>query len=183
MRDKIGFVSNSLYRRIHKGEAVTETVVSGKHALIKYWGKPAKKDREKAEKLLKAIKCGYLFGRTWGDISQGEQQKVLIARALMTDPDILVLDEPCLGLDMAARKNFMDFLSHLIKGKKRIPVILITHDVSEISSVFTHVMLMCKGKVLGSDKKERVLTSRMLTKAYGMRIHLRGNNGKYSVEL
>ena len=100
-------------------EPAMETVASGRYAMIDYWGKLSRADRVRALRILKQVECEYLAERPWQVLSQGERQRVLIGRALMAKPKVLILDEPCAGLDPAAREHFLHFLQRL--GKQQSP--------------------------------------------------------------
>src|SRR5215212_2500145 len=109
--------------------------------MIDLWREVGKADRARALKILEQIECGYLKDRPWMFLSQGERQRILIGRALMGKPTILILDEPCAGLDPVAREHFLQFLERLGSGKNPPTLILVTHHVEEIMPVFTHALL------------------------------------------
>jgi len=142
LRKKIGLVSSSLRQMMADDEPALETVVSGKYAMIDYWGRITRADRVRARKLLRQVECAHLGDRPWGVLSQGERQRVLIGRALMAQPQLLILDEPCAGLDPAAREHFLQFLQRLGRGNNSPTLVLVTHHVEEIMPVFSHVLTL-----------------------------------------
>src|SRR5205814_8299912 len=119
-----------------------ETVISGKYAMIDLWGRTTPRDRVRARRLLRQIECTYLADRPWLVLSQGERQRVLIGRALMARPRLLILDEPCAGLDPVAREHFLAFLQRLGERRGAPALIFVTHHVEEIMPVFTHALLL-----------------------------------------
>jgi iron complex transport system ATP-binding protein len=129
--------------------------------------------------LLRQTECGHLAERPWLFLSQGERQRVLIARALMAQPQLLILDEPCAGLDPAAREHFLQFLQRLGKQPSAPTLVLVTHHVEEIMPVFSHVLILKGGKVLASGTKRAVLESRTLSRAFGTGIRLGKKAGRY----
>src|SRR6202012_2625030 len=113
LRKEIGIVSSSVRQMMADDETALETVASGKYAMIDFWGRLTRGEKNRARKLLNEIECAYLANREWRVLSQGERQRVLIGRALMAKPKILILDEPCAGLDPAARERFLQFIQRL----------------------------------------------------------------------
>ena len=181
LRKKIGLVSSSVRRLMAESEPALETVVSGKYAMIDLWGRVNAADRKRGMRILKQIECAHLAERPWLYLSQGERQRVLIGRALMASPRLLILDEPCAGLDPVAREHFLQFLQRL-GGRKAAPaLVLVTHHVEEIMPVFSHVLILQAGRRLAAGKKPAVLDSRQLSRAFGAPIKLRKVKGRYSL--
>src|ERR1041385_4582291 len=162
LRKHIGLVSSSVRQMMHDEEPALETIISGKYAMIDFWGSATRRDRAEGRAILKQIECAHIAERPWLVLSQGERQRVLIGRALMARPRLLILDEPCAGLDPAAREHFLQFLQRLGRRASAPSLILVTHHVEEIMSVFSHVLVLKNGRVLASGKKSRVLTTRSL---------------------
>jgi iron complex transport system ATP-binding protein len=181
LRRHIGIVSSSIRQMMAETEPALETVASGKYAMIDFWGPVKRADKTKARKILQQIECGYLEDRPWLYLSQGERQRVLIGRAMMAAPRLLILDEPCAGLDPVARENFLQFLERLATTPAAPTLVLVTHHVEEITPAFTHVMLLRGGKVLAAGPKSQVLTGRLLAATFGAPVKLRSQAGVYSV--
>ena len=173
LRKRVGIVSSSVRQMMSDEEPALETVASGKYAMIDFWGKLSRSDRTQAMKLLREVECAQLAERPWRVLSQGERQRVLIGRALMARPRVLILDEPCAGLDPAAREHFLQFLQRLGGGKDAPTLVLVTHHVEEIMPVFSHILMLKSGSVLATGEKSTVLHSRNLSLAFGERMELR----------
>jgi iron complex transport system ATP-binding protein len=183
LRKRVGLVSSSVRQLMHDDEAAVETVVSGKFAMIALWGRVTRADRDAALLLLRQVECAYLAERPWRVLSQGERQRVLIGRALMAKPRLLILDEPCAGLDPAAREYFLQFLQRLGSRKNSPTLVLVTHHVEEIMPVFSHVLILKSGRVLATGTKPEILTSRLLSRALGARTKLSKQQGRYTMSV
>lgn len=181
LRKHVGLVSSSVRQMMAEDEPALESVVSGKYAMIDFWGRATRSDRAAAMRLLRQVECEYLAERPWQVLSQGERQRVLIARALMAKPQVLILDEPCAGLDPAAREQFLQFLQQLGLGRNSPTLILVTHHVEEIMPVFSHVLALKSGQVLAAGKKSAVLTARLLAQAFEARVKLKCRAGRYEM--
>jgi iron complex transport system ATP-binding protein len=181
LRKKIGLVSSSVRQMMADDEPALETVASGKYAMIDFWGRLKRTDHARAMKLLQQIECTHLAEREWRVLSQGERQRVLIGRALMAKPRVLILDEPCAGLDPAAREHFLQFIQRLGARKNSPTLVLVTHHVEEIMPVFSHVLILKKGKVLAAGKKPAALKAKSLSKAFATRLQLHEAKGRYSL--
>jgi iron complex transport system ATP-binding protein len=119
------------------------------------------------------------MGSPYGVLSQGEKQRLLIARALIHRPQLLILDEPCAGLDLVAREGLLQMLQALGESAEAPTMILVTHHMEEIMPVFTHVLLLQKGKCLASGKKEEVLTSKLLSDTFGIKTEVIEERNRY----
>jgi iron complex transport system ATP-binding protein len=181
LRKKIGLVSSSVRQMMPESEPALESVVSGKYAMIDFWGRVSRSDRARALRILKQIECEYLAERPWTFLSQGERQRVLIGRALMADPPVLILDEPCAGLDPVAREHFLHFLNRLGQKRNAPALVLVTHHVEEIIPLFSHALLLRAGVVLAGGRKHDVLRSALLSEAFDSSLKLRVRNGRYSL--
>lgn len=181
VRLELGIVSSAVRQMMADSEPAVVSVVSGKYAMIDYWGEPLPEDLKLARRILRQIECLHLAERPWAYLSQGERQRVLIGRALMAKPSLMILDEPCAGLDPGARENFLQFLQRL-GTKRRAPTsILVTHHVEEIMPVFTHVLMLRDGHVLSSGEKGKVMNSKNLSALFSAEATLRQQGGRYSL--
>jgi iron complex transport system ATP-binding protein len=183
LRREIGLVSSSIRQMMHDEEPALATVVSGKYAMIDFWGRATAADRRRAGRILRQIECRHLADRPWQVLSQGERQRVLIGRALMARPRLLILDEPCAGLDPAAREHFLGFLQRLGRRANAPTLVLVTHHVEEIMPVFSHVLVLRRGKVLAAGGKRSVLKSRVLARAFEARLRVEQANGRYRLRV
>ena len=181
LRKKIGIVSSSVRQMMADEEPALETVVSGKFAMIDYWGELSRVDKSRGLKILRQIECLHLASREWRVLSQGERQRVLIGRALMAGPRLLILDEPCAGLDPAAREHFLQFLQRLGATRNAPALFLVTHHVEEIMPVFSRALILKGGKVLASGEKSETLTAQNLSVAFGAKLRLRSRGGRFEM--
>ena len=179
LRFHVGVVTSAFAASIPLAEPALETVISGKYAQLDLWHRVTRADRVAAGRLLRFIGLGALAAREWVYLSQGERQRVLIARALMAKPRLLILDEPCAGLDPVAREKFLQFIDALAhrRGRNRPALVLVTHDVEEIMPAFTHALLLRGGRVHAAGPVARVLTSANLSAAFQARLRLRRARG------
>jgi iron complex transport system ATP-binding protein len=183
LRRAIGIVSSAVRQMMHDEEPALDSVISGKFAMIDFWGKSTASDRARAMRILRQIECPNLAARPWGVLSQGERQRVLIGRALMARPRLLILDEPCAGLDPVSREHFLQFLQRLGTQRNSPALILVTHHVEEIVPVFSHVLLLKSGSVLAAGPREKILASRPLAETFGAKVTLRSRSGRYQLSI
>jgi iron complex transport system ATP-binding protein len=183
LRLRLGLVSSAIRQRIPPEEPALETVVSGRYAMIDFWGRMTAADCRRARRILRQTECLELAERPWLFLSQGERQRVLIGRALMGKPAVLILDEPCAGLDPAAREHFLQFLQRLGRGSRAPTLVLVTHHVEEILPVFSHILILKNARVMAQGPKQRHLTSAALSDAFGEPARLRQRRGRYTLEL
>jgi iron complex transport system ATP-binding protein len=183
LRKKIGLVSSALNKLMAPAEPALETIISGKYAMIDLWHTPTPADRRAARAILKRIECLPLADRPWQHLSQGERQRILIGRALMAKPKLLILDEPCAGLDPVAREHFLQFLNRLARQPKAPALVLVTHHVEEIMPAFTHALLLKEGKVCAIGPLKKTLTSKNLGTSFGNAVKLERKNGRYTLKV
>ncbi len=167
LRKAIGWVSSALEHRIPAQNRAIEVVASGFDAAIGVYRVYSPGEFERAGQALRAIGGGAFAERPYGALSQGEQQRALLARALVNRPALLILDEPCAGLDPAARQSFLDDLERLARQADAPTLVFVTHHIEEIGPAVSHTLILKSGRVLASGPTGRVLTSARLTEAFG----------------
>lgn len=163
LRKSIGWVSSSLQERIKGTSYAEDVVVSGKYASIGLYEDPTEKDFQRAVQLMDQLGCSYLEGRTYQTCSQGERQKILIARGLMAQPELLILDEPTNGLDFMSREDLLNTINQLAMQEDAPTIIFVTHHIEEILPVFSHTLLLQNGSVFNYGNSRTVLTSERLS--------------------
>lgn len=183
LRTRIGLVSSSVHQMMEDGETALKAVVSGRYAQIGYWGEMSNDDRRAADTILRRIEARALRDRPWRFLSQGERQRVLIGRALMASPRLLILDEPCAGLDPVAREHFLQFIQRLARRRGAPTMVLVTHHVEEIVATLSHVLVLKAGRVLAAGPRARVLTSAILSDAFAAPVRLTHERGRYALSV
>lgn len=178
LRTHIGMVSSFMESWVRGDEPVLELVVSGKYGATRVFGKVSASERRRAESLLRVLGCEDMIDRRSKELSQGERQRVMIARTLMADAKLLILDEPCEGLDLGARENFLGGLARLAQSKLTT-MVYVTHRTDEIPSSFTHAMILKEGKVLAAGQIEKTLTSGNMSTCFDLRVRLEMLGGRY----
>ncbi|MBW4084605.1 ABC transporter ATP-binding protein [Paenibacillus sp. S150] len=163
MRKSIGWVSSSLQEKLYGTDRTQYVVISGKHATIGLYDHLTEQDNARAEELMKQLGCFHLWDREYRTCSQGEKQKLLIARALMANPRVLILDEPCNGLDLFSRERLLDSIRGLALGKEMPTLIYVTHHTEEILPVFGHTLLLRRGQAVQSGLTSEILTAPVLS--------------------
>lgn len=182
LRTRIGFASAHV--RIPPGEPVASAVLAaawGRQAAAREGYEDA--DRARASDLLEVFGIRGLAGRRFATLSQGEQQRVQLVRALMPDPEILILDEPGAGLDLGARELLVEALTELTGDPHAPQLVLVTHQIEEIAPGFTHVALLRAGRVVAQGPIERTLTGVHLSEAFGLPLVVRHEGGRWSATM
>lgn len=166
IRKKIGYISPSLIEKLTLRDPVWEIVAGGALAYLRIYEEVPDELRERALQELERVGLRALAEQPFGTLSQGERKKVLLARTMMAAPQLLILDEPCAGLDLYERERFLDALSVL--SGQNMSMLYVTHHIEEIVPLFTHVALMSEGQIVASGPKQAVLTPDRLEAAYDL---------------
>lgn len=173
LRQEIATLSGSVSRMVLPSLAAREVVVSGSRgALEPWWHTYTAAEWERAAELLASAGFDQIVDRPFGVLSEGERQQVLLARALMSEPRLLLLDEPCAGLDMGGRERLLSHLARLAKDPAGPPIVLVTHHVEEIPEAFTHALLLKAGRVLAAGPISSTLTPESLSECFGLSLEL-----------
>jgi iron complex transport system ATP-binding protein len=156
-------------------------VVSASYGVVGRWRERYDElDHARADELLGDVGAGPLADRTFGTLSEGERKRVQIARALMTDPELLLLDEPAAGLDLGGREDLVSTLSELALDPAAPATVLVSHHVEEIPPGFTHALLLRQGRAVAGGRIDRVLTDDVVSRTFGVPISLRLEDGRWS---
>lgn len=179
LKKEIGFVSSYVDQIASKEQKVIEFVLSGIFGSTRMWRKAKPSDVAAAEEALDDLRCSGLSNQALSKLSQGERQKVAIARALAGRPKLLVLDEPCEGLDLSSRESVLKGLSSLLSRRRGPAIIEVTHRTEDIPRGFTHALLLREGRIVASGKIGSTLTSSKLSRCLGTPVDLRTVGGRY----
>ncbi len=181
LRPRIGLTSAAIAERIPRDERVHDVVVSASYGVIGRWREHYDElDHARATDLLTEVGVVHLTDRTFGTLSEGERKRVQIARALMTDPELLLLDEPAAGLDLGGREDLVSTLSVLAMDELSPATVLVSHHVEEIPPGFTHALLMRQGRVVAAGPLEEVLTEEIVSTTFGMPLQLSHHDDRWA---
>jgi iron complex transport system ATP-binding protein len=179
LRKKIGWVGSFLEAQIPSSMSPLDLIVSGKYASIGIFENPKEEDYHHGLDLARQLKCSEILDLPYGVLSQGEKQRLLIARGLIHKPQLLVLDEPCAGLDLVAREQLLDTLEHLGRSAGGPTMIFVTHHLQEIMPTFTHAFLLRQGSCLAMGQKREILRSELLSQAFGIQVQVTEEGKRY----
>jgi len=180
IRPLIGLSSAALANRVSPQEKVLDVVVSAGYGVLGRWRERyGELDFDRARELLDSMGVSAMSERAYGTLSEGERKRVLAARALMTDPELLLLDEPAAGLDLGGREDLLARLSVLAEDPAAPATVLVTHHVEEIPTAFSHVMLLREGRIVASGPVADTLTADALSETFGMMLQLQTRDGRY----
>ena len=179
LRREIGWVSAALIEKIPARDTALEVVLSGPYATFGLWEQPPDQLVADAEKLVADMGLESIMGQEFTSLSAGEKQRVLLARSRLAGPRLLILDEPCAGLDLAAREKLLTQVSRLAQDPQGPTLLLVTHRVSEIVPGFTHGLLLHQGRTLGAGPLAEVLTDELFSRAMEIPVKLNHQNGRW----
>jgi len=181
LRPRIGFASTAMARKVPANEKVLDVVMTAAYSVTGRWKEEYEAiDERRAQRVLQEWNLSHLADRKFGTLSDGEQKRVQIARSVMTDPEILLLDEPAASLDLGARESLLQLLSGFAQEPNSPAIIMVTHHVEEIPLGFTHVLLVSGGKIVSAGPIRTALTSASLSETFGLAVELSENDGRYS---
>jgi len=182
LRPRVGFASTALGRRIPANEAVLDAVMTAAYSVTGRWNEQYDDvDTRRAQRVLQEWKLDHLDGRLFGTLSDGEQKRVQIARAVMTDPELLLLDEPAASLDLGSREELLQLLGAYAASPSSPAMVMVTHHVEEIPPGFTHALLLADGKVAASGPIAEIITGERLSEVFGLELLVStSDNGRYS---
>ena len=173
LRPRIGLTSTAVAEKVPAGEKVIDLVLTASYGILGRWKEEYESaDVTRAVELLDALGCAHLIRRRYSTLSEGERKRVQIARAMMPDPEMLLLDEPAAGLDLGGREDLLRRLSVLARDPKAPMMVLVTHHVEEVPDGFTHAMLLRRGSVLAAGPIEEVFTARNLSRCFGVPLEI-----------
>jgi iron complex transport system ATP-binding protein len=179
LRKHIGWVGSFLEAQIPPSIRPLDLIVSGKYASIGIFENPREEDYQQGLDLARQLKCAEILDLPYGVLSQGEKQRLLIARALIHKPQLLILDEPCAGLDLVAREELLDTLEHQGRTQGGLTMIFVTHHLQEIMPTFTHALLLRQGRCVAQGQKPEILRSELLTQAFGITVKVTEEGERY----
>ena len=181
LRPRIGFASTAMAKQLPPEETVLNVVLTAAYSVMGRWNEAYEDiDERRALRVLAEWRLDHLADRTFGTLSDGEQKRVQIARAIMTDPELLLLDEPAASLDLGAREELLTLLGGYAQAPTTPAMVMVTHHVEEIPVGFTHVLLLREGRVVAAGPLAETLTAENLTEAFGAPITLTADGGRYA---
>lgn len=181
IRPRVGLASAGMAKRIPRSETVEDAVVTAAYAAAERRGESFDDiDVRRARRVLTEWRLDSLAGRACGSLSEGEGKRLQIARSIMTDPELLLLDEPSASLDLGSREEILQMLGYFASNPQAPAIVMVTHHVEEIPLGFTHVLLLRDGVVVASGPLETTLTSDNLSQTFGVNVSLVERDGRYS---
>jgi iron complex transport system ATP-binding protein len=181
LRERIGFVDARLARALRGHQTALQTVMTGAfNTIVLQHRRLADEHQERATALLALVGAQELASRRFEDCSQGERQRLLLARALMADPELLLLDEPAAGLDLPARERLVGAFVALARDRPALPTVTVTHHLEEIPPSCTHVLLLGGGRVQAAGPIAGVLTSEAVSACFGVPVDVSARRGRWA---
>lgn len=180
LRPMIGYVSTKMARKLDRHDSVLDTVLTAAYGVTGRWNEEYDQiDERRAKRVLSEWKLDAFADRQFGTLSDGEQKRAQIARAVMTDPEMLLLDEPAGSLDLGAREELVQMLGGFAQSASSPALVMVTHHVEEIPTGFTHAMLLKEGAMIAAGTINETLTSENLSATFDLPIELTASNGRY----
>ena len=181
LRPRIGFASTAMARRIPGNETVLDVVLTAAYSVTGRWNEEYEEiDTRRAQRVLAEWKLDQLENRRFGDLSDGEQKRVQIARSVMTDPELLLLDEPAASLDLGAREELLQLLGGYAQAAQAPAIVMVTHHVEEIPVGFDKAMLLSNGRITASGPIAEVLTADNLSRTFGLDLAVEEHDGRFT---
>ena len=181
LRTRVGLSSAALADRFPGRERAIDVVVTAAYGVVGRWSERYDDgDVTRAQELLGRVGLRAFADRRFGTLSEGERKRVLLARALMTDPELMLLDEPAAGLDLGAREALLRLLSRLAMDTAGPPSVLVTHHVEEVPIGTTHALLLARGRSLAAGPVAEVLTGPLLSRAFGLPLQVEERDGRFA---
>jgi iron complex transport system ATP-binding protein len=184
LRERIAFSSPALAAKLEPSMTAAQVVMTARYAaLAPWWHRYSDVDRERAVALLRDWRCDELAEHTFPTLSAGERQRVLLARTLMNEPGVVLLDEPTAGLDVGGREELVADLATWARDLSRPPLVLVTHHLEEIPPGFTHALVLKGGRVLANGPIEETVTTAVLSDAFDLQLHIESKAGRFTARL
>jgi iron complex transport system ATP-binding protein len=181
LRERVSLVSSAMADMVRPALPAVDVVMSARHAALEpWWHTYTPADRDRARELLRENHVAHVADHPFGTLSSGERQRTLLARALMNDPGLVLLDEPSAGLDLGGREELVDRLDHLAGVPGAPPVVLVTHHVEEIPPSFTHLLVLREGRVIGCGPIGSTLDEGVLGRAFDLDVSLDRSGGRWT---
>ena len=181
VRPRIGFASTAMARRIPPSETVLDVVLTAAYSVTGRWSEQYEDiDVRRANRVLAEWRLDHLTERRFGDLSDGEQKRVQIARAVMTDPELLLLDEPAASLDLGAREELLQLLGGYASAPAAPGMVMVTHHVEEIPVGFTHALLLRRGAVVAAGTIEETITAERIAETFGLPVEITERDGRFA---
>ncbi|MGY1434826.1 ABC transporter ATP-binding protein [Streptomyces reniochalinae] len=183
LRPRVGMASIAMAEKLPRRQTVLETVLTAAYGMTAHWQENYEKvDEDRARAFLDRLGMSEYLDRRFGTLSEGERKRTMIARAMMTDPELLLLDEPAAGLDLGGREDLVRRLGRLARDSYAPSMLMVTHHVEEIPPGFTHALMIRQGRVLAAGPLETELTSRNLSLCFGLPLVVETQNGRWTAQ-
>jgi iron complex transport system ATP-binding protein len=182
LRTRVGFASSAMVSRIPNSEAVLDAVMTASYAITGRWNETYEEiDERRARRVLAEWNLAELADRAFGTLSDGEQKRVQLARSVMTDPELLLLDEPVASLDLGAREQTVTLLGNYASSASAPAMVMVTHHLEEIPVGFSHALLINEGQIVAQGEIDRVITSDLLSETFGFALAVTMTAGRFQV--